>query len=234
MRISIIIPAINEEDYIGKLVRHLKTHGTESVAEILVSDGGSTDRTVEEAIKAGAVVLHCPNKGRACQMNYGATQAQGDVLWFVHADVIPPKSFAHDILESVDLGYRIGGYRFRFDSSRLIHRIISWSTRLPLAVSRGGDQTIFITKEFFEQLNGYRNDYVIMEEYELMRRARKLDKFRLIQKDVIVSARKYEENSWLQVNRANFVVYRMFLRGENPVRMKETYHRMIKHPKDKV
>ncbi len=234
MRISIIIPVINEEEHIGNLVRYLSKHGGESIAEILVIDGGSSDRTVEEASKAGATVLYSPKTGRACQMNYGVEHATGNLIWFVHADVVPPASFVSDIQESLDLGFKMGGYRFRFDSKRLIHRILSWATRLPLAVSRGGDQTIFITREFFEALEGYREDYVIMEEYELMRRARKLTKFRIIPKDVVVSARKYEENSWLQVNRANFVVYRMFVRGENPQRMKETYHRMIKHPKDRV
>ncbi|MEM7380208.1 MAG: glycosyltransferase, partial [Bacteroidota bacterium] len=86
--ISIIIPVLNEEAHIGSLLRHLKAQPLHFVKEIIVVDGGSSDKTVAVAIKHGASVLHS-NKGRARQMNFGAKHASGDVLYFLHADTFP-------------------------------------------------------------------------------------------------------------------------------------------------
>ena len=115
LQTSIIIPTLNEAEHIERLVLYLKKHGGAAVQEILVIDGGSTDNTQRLAEMAGArVVCAKDNRGRAKQLNIGAQAAQGELLYFVHADTLPPKSYMHDIQEALREGYSIGCFRFKF------------------------------------------------------------------------------------------------------------------------
>jgi hypothetical protein len=98
-------------------------------------------------------------------------------------------------------------------------------------IVRGGDQSIFITKKLFEKLNGFDSEHIVMEEYDLIRRGKKIEKFKLIQDDVLVSARKYECNSYFRVNLANFTVFSLYYLGVKPRRLLKIYTRMINHPK---
>ena len=96
--VSIIIPTYNEAASIGDLLRYLPTATAgEPTPELLVVDGGSTDATVALAQQAGATVHRSLRKGRAAQLNYGAEQARGDVLYFLHADSYPPPGFLADL-----------------------------------------------------------------------------------------------------------------------------------------
>lgn len=229
MKISVIIPTYNEYPQLERLIRHLHQHGGEHLTEIIVTDGGSTDATLQRAAELGAVAVLSPGKGRAAQMNYGAQQASGDVLYFVHADVTVPPSFVSDIAEALAQGYQFGCYRFQFNSPRAILRFNAYFTRLNVLAFRGGDQTLFMPRSFFEQLNGFDEYYVIMEDYDILRRAARIGKFKLIQKDVIVSARKYTTNSWLRVQIANITATLMFRLGANPKYIARTYKQMLNY-----
>jgi rSAM/selenodomain-associated transferase 2 len=233
VRISIIIPTYNEANNICKLVEHLSVHLGKSVCEIIIVDGGSKDKTVEVAQCSQATVLVSEKKGRAAQMNFGASKAKGDILYFVHADSIPPLSFPEDIKESLADGYQLGCYRFKFRSKRRILKINSYFTRFDRLMCRGGDQTLFIPKTLFNELGGYREDYIIMEDYEFLIRARKQAKFRIMPKAVSVSARKYDTNSYLRVNVANLTVFTMYRFGSSPQKMRNTYVKMLHHPKSR-
>lgn len=229
--ISIIIPAYNEEDGIGKLVHHLHQHSEGEVAEIIVVDGLSDDDTVSEAQKAGASVRLSPQRNRAVQMNEGAYQASGEILYFVHADTLPPSTFVSDIYDALRNGSEAGCFRSRFDRQDLLYKFNAFFTHFDLQVSRGGDQTLFITRQLFKQLAGFRNDYVIMEDYELIERARKQASFQIIPKYVVVSARKYERNSWLRVQLAYWLVHFLYRLGVSQQRLLNTYKALIDHPK---
>src|SRR4051812_32886229 len=113
--ISVIIPTYNEEEHIAKTILSLKEKdGGTSVTEIIVSDGGSTDNTIGEAAKAGASVIASPVKGRAAQMNYGASLAKNPVLYFIHADTLPPGNFTRDIHNAIQKNYSAGCFRLSF------------------------------------------------------------------------------------------------------------------------
>lgn len=226
MQISIIIPTFNEEENIGALIRYLDKHGGTGLKEIIVVDGSSTDNTAFEANDAGAWVLETL-QGRAAQMNYGAQNASGEILYFVHSDAFPPTTYIRDIEKAVAQDYPIGCFRFQFDSSNLLLRVNSYFTRFNKLWCRGGDQTLFITKDFFEELGGYNNELLIMEEYDLIERAMEVSDFHIIPKEVIVSARKYDNNNYLKVQFANLLAFNMFKMGVSPLIIKKTYQSLL-------
>lgn len=229
MTITVIIPTWNEGQDIGSLVKFVVQHGGPSVGEVLVVDGGSTDDTVNVARRAGARTLTCAEPSRARQMNLGAQQATGDVLYFAHADVKLATSFSHDILEAINEGYDAGCYRYVFDSSHPMLKINGYFTRFDRLMCRGGDQTLFVRRSVFENLNGYNERFSIMEDYDFLLRLRQKHTFKIIPKDIVVSARKYQTNGWLRVQLANLTVFMMFFLKQSPERMKKVYKKMLNY-----
>ena len=213
MTVSIIIPTFNEAQNIGKLVHYLKENADENLAEIIVSDGGSADETVVIAQNFGVKVVKSPEKGRASQMNFGASLATGDLLYFVHADTIPPKSYLADLIKAVQQGYQMGRYLSRYDSKSWLLKINALLSRIDTFAGMGGDQTLFITQKLFAATGGFDDEMKIMEEFEFSARARKKGKYKIILKAVLISARKYDTNGWLKVQKANYTIVRMYRNG---------------------
>jgi len=226
--ISVIIPTFNEERDLGKLLERLKAYSKSESIEILVADGGSNDLTCSIAEAGEAIVLNAPLKGRAYQMNYAAAKARGRTLYFIHADTMPPKSFFADVMAALNKGYHAGCFRFIFDGGPWLLKINAFCTRFKGLPFRGGDQTLFIDKKLFDSLGGYDETYVIMEEYDLIRRVEREDVFHIIPKNVVVSARKYHDNSYLRVTFANYLAMKMFLRAEEPQKIAVTYRSNLK------
>jgi len=225
--ISIIIPTINEHRRIGQLIDHLMQSDDGSIKEIIISDGGSTDGTKDIVRRKGATLLEITRKSRAIQMNDAAQHAKGDILYFLHADAIPPASFPTDIREALDEGHLAGSYRFKFDTKRKMLGINSFFTRFGALVCRGGDQSMYITKELFNEMGRFDESYVIMEDFDFIRRFNKKHKFHVIQKDILISDRKYENNSYMRVQIANLFAFTMFRRGVSQQRIKALYERML-------
>jgi rSAM/selenodomain-associated transferase 2 len=230
--ISIIIPTYNEAGGIVRLINYLNQNSTSAVVDLIVSDGGSEDGTLEMAKQAGANAVLSPGKGRSAQMNYGASLAKGDVLYFVHADSFPPPGFVKDIQQAIHQGFDLGRYRTRFDSPKLILKLNEWFTRFDFFICMGGDQTLFIRRQLFETFNGFREDMRIMEEYEFCARVRKTARYRIIPGSALISARKYDSNSWLRVQRANATVVSMYKRGATQQQMVDTYKQMLSYRKN--
>lgn len=199
--------------------------------EIIIADGGSTDSTIAKAQHAGVKVLQLNKPSRPAQLNKGAAFAQADILYFVHADTLPPADFAAQILAATQNGAQLGSFRFKFDRNKGMLKINSYCTRFPVMMFRGGDQSLFIQKSLFNKLGGYDNGHVVMEDYDIIRRGKKLSHFTLIQDDVQVSARKYDQNSYLRVNWANFIVFSLYYFGVKPKKLLNIYLNLINHPK---
>ena len=191
--ISIIIPAYNEQDSISGLIGFLKKYSDLSSVEIIVSDGGSGDETQELAKKAGAKVVESPTKGRGAQMNYGAAKASGDILYFLHADTYPPETFCKDIETACSKGYEAGCYQLSFDDSHPLLRCYSWFTRFDIDYFRFGDQSLFIERSLFEKIDGFKEELIVMEDQDIVRRIKKKTRFKILSKSVTTSARKYRE-----------------------------------------
>lgn len=228
MQLSIIIPVFNEAATIEKLVLHLLEHAGSENTEIIVSDGGSTDDTVSLAAAAGAITGISPQKGRAAQMNYGASLAKGSILYFVHADTLPPATCFDDITGAVQRGYAMGRYRTRFNSHKWYLKINAWFTRFDWFVCMGGDNSLFISRALFEKHNGFKNEMRIMEEYEFCERVRESGvRYAVLKKPILVSARKYDTNSWWTVQLANRKIVSMYRSGASQESMLNTYKKML-------
>jgi rSAM/selenodomain-associated transferase 2 len=227
MNISIIIPTYNEEQHMVALINFLQKYGSDKVTEIIVSDGGSEDGTFAVAAKMGIKAVSSPVKGRAGQMNFGASMAKSNILYFVHADTFPTQSFVNDIFKAVEGGYELGRYKTKFISHKPILKINEWFTRFDFFICMGGDQTLFVQKKLFEQLGGFKEEMALMEEYEFCRRARKHGAYKIMKGAALVSARKYEKNSWLQVQKANYKVVQLYKKGATQKTLVETYKRML-------
>lgn len=232
MYISIIIPTYNEESNISNLVSYLNSLKSDYKFEIIVSDGGSADNTLQMAIESGAAAISSPIKGRSGQMNYGTKHARGDIFYFVHADSMPALTALTDIHHSIKNGQNCGSFRFRFDSNKFLFKINSFFNRFNYLYFRGGDQSIFITREFFDRIGGFDEQYLIMEDYEFLDRIMRNGKFRLVPKYTIGSARKYDQNTWLSVQLANLKVIRMFRKGASQKDMLDTYKKMLRYRKN--
>lgn len=197
--ISIVIPVLNESRGIIKLLRHLeqKTNTLSSISEIIVVDGESTDTTaaiVLNHIKQNPKVkLISSQKGRARQMNAGAKESTGNILYFLHADSYPPEGYDKLILGQVEQGNPAGCFRMKFDSNHWWLKLAGWLTQFKWRACRGGDQSQFITKELFEELGCFDERFTIYEDNDLINKLYARRKFVVIQEWLTTSARRYNE-----------------------------------------
>ena len=193
-KISIVIPVLNEEKFIGKLLHHIEANSkTSNISDIIVVDGGSTDKTKDIVASFDDVQLLDSEKGRAKQMNLGAKTSKGDVLYFLHADAHPPKDFDGLILKEISKGNKAGCFRMQFDSKHLWLRLASWLTQFNLRPCRGGDQSQFITQELFKDIGGYDEDYLIYEDNILINELYARKQFVVINSKIRTSARQYKK-----------------------------------------
>ncbi|WP_109434173.1 MULTISPECIES: TIGR04283 family arsenosugar biosynthesis glycosyltransferase [Aquimarina] len=200
MKISIVIPILNEAETIQVLVSHLirSIRNKGNIEEIIVVDGGSTDgsqeivNTISKSEKV-KVKLVPSKKGRARQLNMGAANAKGEILYFLHADSFPPKHYDHSIIEEVKKGNKAGCFRMKFDSNHWWLRFLGWLTQFESKRCRGGDQSQFITALLFQQIKGYDESFIVYEDNDLVDRLFAIDQFVIIPKYVVTSARRYRE-----------------------------------------
>lgn len=227
--ISIIIPVLNEADNLSELLPFFQRIQNYHAFELIIVDGGSEDNTQSLVSSFGFQFLLSPIRGRACQMNLGASIAKGEILYFVHADTRIPEDFFNDIICSLNENFDAGCYAYKFDSSSILLKINSWFTKFDGLLSGGGDQTLFITKSVYEELGGFNEYFCIMEDFDLVRRIRKKHRFKVIPKQILVSARKYETNSWLRVQLVNLLVFALFFLKTPPSKLKNMYGRLLNY-----
>jgi rSAM/selenodomain-associated transferase 2 len=227
LTISIIIPVLNEANLIGKQITHIRNNTTTNgIREIIVIDGGSTDKTVEIA-KSHRVKVLPSERGRAKQMNLGASLAKGDVLYFLHADTFPPQGFDHLILNSIHKGSKAGCFRMKFDHTNWFLNFFAWCTRINLIICRGGDQSLFVHKSLFNNIGGFNEAYRIFEDNECIRRIYKHTKFNILPQHVRTSARKYEENGMLKLQYHFGMIHLKNYLGAPPEALYNYYKRNI-------
>ena len=231
LQLSIIIPTYNETENIAALINYLQNNTSNRLIEIIVSDGQSTDNTVEVATAAGARVIVSPSKGRGAQMNYGASLALADVLYFVHADSFPPHDFIDKIVQQVKMGINIGCFRLKFNVSHWFLNANCWFTRFDVNAFRFGDQSLYVAKDIFEKAGGFDVQLIMMEDQEIIHRLKRYGKFKVMHGTVITSARKYSENGIYYTQGVFFLIYILFKLGLQQHRLLKLYRSLIKQDK---
>lgn len=213
MKLSVVIPAYNEEDFITNTINTVRQNGGESLHEIIVVDGNSTDNTFSEAKDAGAKVVSSPIKGRAAQMNYGAKQAQGGILFFLHADSKPPARFDQKVKRVVSSGYESGCFRLAFDESHFMLDFYAWCTRFDIDAFRFGDQSLFVERDVFFEVDGFREDHLVMEDNEMVRRIKSKYAFTILDDYVETSARAYLDAGIIKLQLIFVIIYLLYFVG---------------------
>ena len=213
---------LNEERAIGETLTALREGAPE--AEIIVVDGGSTDQSLVIARSKSDRVLEAA-RGRARQMNAGASVATGDVLAFVHADTIVSRTFAAEIGVALDNSQVCAGrFDVGLDDPRARFRILEAAINLRSRLTRSGtgDQAIFVRREVFERLGGYA-DIALCEDVDLVRRLRRIGKIACVPARVITSARRWREGGLVRTIVRMWIVKSLFLMGVPPATLKRRY-----------
>ncbi|NRS90616.1 rSAM/selenodomain-associated transferase 2 [Flavobacterium sp. 7E] len=194
-KLSIIIPVLNEISTIATTIAHLEKVLSKKIAyEIIIVDGGSIDGTIEKIKANDALKLVLSKKGRAKQMNAGANTASGDILYFLHCDSFPPQDFDLAIISQVSQGNKAGCFRMEFNDNHPVLRLSQWFTRINHIAFRGGDQSLFVTTQLFQDIKGFNEEYVIYEDNDIISRLYAKKQFVVIPLTLFTSARRYRQN----------------------------------------
>ena len=193
--LSIIIPVYNEENKINLLLENLPFNSDLYSYEIIVIDGNPSKNTIKN-ITIDEVNKLSSKPGRALQMNSGAESASGEILLFLHADTKLPLNAFEIINNSLaNEKYVAGAFSLKIDNCKYSYRIIEFVANLRSRISRipFGDQSIFIKKDFFSEIGGYK-EIPLLEDVELMKRIRKAKRKIFISKSFVrTSSRKWEK-----------------------------------------
>jgi rSAM/selenodomain-associated transferase 2 len=222
-KISVIIITLNEERYVERLLTQLSNKNN---LELIVSDGGSIDRTARAAKRYTAKVV-VGERGRGVQLNAGAALATGDILWFLHADSIPPDNFRDHIIHTLGTsGVAGGAFKLDFDSDLSSLKTISFVAGLRSMLTRipFGDQGVFVKKETFDRLNGFKN-IPLMEDIDFGRRLKREGRIVLLPSGIKTCSRKWEKEGILKTTLRNWMYITLFLMGYSPHKLYRRYYR---------
>jgi len=223
--ISIIIPALHEAAGINDTLSAIRRLDGSDRCEVIVADGdpaGSTIAAIDDP------TIHCvlSDPGRGKQLNAGAAAACADVLLFLHADTILPAAGLARIREVMKKERYVGGsFRLAFDSDRFHYRVLATAASLRSRFTRVpfGDQGIFIRRQYFNDIGGFR-EFAVMEDVDLMRRIRRRgDRIHILDDCTRTSARRMEKEGAAWCLTRGLVFHCLFSIGVSPARLRRFY-----------
>jgi rSAM/selenodomain-associated transferase 2 len=222
--LSVIIPVLNEAENLGRLLAHLAAACPE--ADVIVADGGSADGSVAVAARCPGVRLVASGRGRARQMNAGASAAAGDILLFLHADTRLPAAGVPAVLDALRDPRVVGGrFDVHLDSSRPMLRVVEalMNLRSGLTGISTGDQAIFVRRDVFEAMGGYA-EIPLMEDVEFTRRLKRRGRLAALRHRVTTSARKWEREGIVRTILLMWTLRFLYWAGVSPARLHRWYY----------
>lgn len=226
--ISIIIPTYNEAGTIGSTLENISNLNSKIEHEIIVADGSSIDKTREIAEKYSTVLIS--EKGKVIQLNSAAKKSNGEVLFFIHADMTIPTGALEEIEKKIDAGFDGGGFSNIFskhnDKIKLLGRILNLriinnDNKKNLVFF--GDNGIFCKKSVFQKLGGFKN-IPIMEDYDFSLRMKKIFlSTRILNPKLIVSSRRHVKSGFIKTRLQWIIIRRLYTLGVSPKILTKLY-----------
>lgn len=216
---SVVIPTLNEATEITAAIESAFAAGA---GEVILSDGGSEDETLQLAKQAGVSKIVRSIPGRGIQLNSGAFVAQSDFLLFLHADNRLPPDCLQQICEYPDCTW--GAFRQRIDSNRRIFRFIEFGNdlRVKYQARPFGDQAIFVRRSVFKEIGGFA-EIPLMEDVEIAARLRKVSWPLLLPGPITISARRWESKGVIRQTFLNWWLQVQFACGVSPEKLRKQY-----------
>jgi len=214
--LSVVIPTLNEASNIERVIRNVRRPGV----EVIVADGGSDDETERIARRCGAIIVRA-ERGRGTQLNAGAGAADADTLLFLHADTLMPANFVeviHDTLKNDRVV--LGAMTLAIDSPGMLFRCVEAAVWVRCRVLRVpyGDQAFFMRTAVLHRLGGFA-PLPLLEDIEIVRRARRLGRVRIIKERALTSGRRWATAGVVRMTLINQVCAAAYMLGADARRI---------------
>ena len=223
-KLSIIIPVLNEQKCIVARLNALQKL-RETKSEIVLIDGGSDDQTVDLAIPLVDKFAYS-SRGRAVQMNRGVELATGDIFLFLHIDTDLPK-FANELVVNLiaEKSSVWGWFDLQFDNSSLLFKLIGGSMNIRAALTQvcTGDQTLFVTRNLFESIQGF-PEIPLMEDVAISKLLRRNSKPKIVSTKVTTSTRRWEQNGVIKTVLFMWWLRLLYFIGTSPIKLAQRYY----------
>ena len=222
MKISVIVPVLNEEVDLSRIKSHLRSICDQG-HEVIIVDGGSTDNTLVIAYEITDQVI-VSQAGRALQMNSGASVASGKVLLFLHVDTFLPDNVVRILTDSFTGESFWGRFDVRLSNKKYIYRLIESMMNLRSCLTSivTGDQAIFIEKNLFDRVGGF-PEIALREDIEISRKLKKVSKAVCLKHKVVTSSRRWETNGVISTVLLMWKLRLYYFFGVSPDKLNQMY-----------
>ena len=220
-RISVIVPTLDEQACLAATLDALVLAPGD---ELVIVDAGSADATPDIARRYNCRFYHGP-RGRAQQMNFGARQAGGDILLFLHADTRLPPDGLQAVRNALKQPGAVGGaFRLVITPATPALRLVAWGANLRSRLGRlpYGDQALFVPRRIFEELGGY-DDVPFMEDVRLVQALRRRGRLILLPQAAATSGRRWQRDGVLYTTARNTALMTLYFFGVQPATLKRWY-----------
>lgn len=228
MKLSIIIPTLNEATYLPLTIEKINQNATLGEPhKIVVVDSGSTDETCQIALQLGAKLIKSETKslGKASVLNEAAQSVAGDVFLFLDADTLVPPGYDQFIERALENHAVVGGaFEFALDGSEFGLRVVEIINRVRYRIRQRyyGDQGIFVRSQVFKKVGGY-PQIGLLEAAYLCKNLRKQGKLTLIKNEMKTSPRRFLDGGIYKVLAGDMKIWFLDLIGISVEKYSESY-----------